>query len=68
MKGELVPAICHLGCSLSFPLHLVAPGYEMSLSPFYSNVKVQVTCNGKMFYPIVYQPVSILSFGCTGQD
>lgn len=64
-----MPAACHLGCSLmSPPLPLVAPGYEMSLSPFYDNVKVQVTCDGKTFYSIVYRLANILSSGCTGQD
>lgn len=57
MKGELMPVAYCLGCSLlSSPFPSVTPGYEMSLSHLYSNVKVQVMCDGRRFYPINYQP------------
>lgn len=69
MKGELMPVAYCLGCSLlSSPFPPVAPAYEMSLSHLYSNVTVQVMCDGKRFYPINYQPAKILPSGCTGQD
>lgn len=69
MKGELMPVVYYFGCSLLFsPSPSVTPGYEMSLSHLYSNVKVQVMCDEKRFYPINYQPAKILPFGCSGQD
>lgn len=63
VKGELMSVTYCLGCSLSSPFPSVAPGYEMRLSHLYSNLKVQVICDGERFYPISYQPAKTLPSG-----
>lgn len=68
MKVELMPlACCFVFSLLSSPFPWVAPGCEISLFHLYSNVKMQVICDEKGFYPISYQPVEVLPSGCTGQ-